>query len=160
MVYLWATTRAAEPPEIAPALDAEGFWAGQILVPAPTARVAALLEDPIASATFGPDISATTYVRKGACDTLHAVTSGSLPVSYDYLRCRTKDGWHETLVSSSTLSDYEVRWRFTPEGAATRVNYGVKIATRFPAPDFLFAHQMKTSITMILGTVYRKATGP
>jgi hypothetical protein len=157
-LVLFAGAHAAEPPAISPGLDSDGFWSGSIVVPATPAEVAALVEDPIQSARYSPDIETTAYVARGVCDTLRAALSGAIPVTYDYKRCRTSNGWHETLLSSELLSVYEVKWSFSPAPGGTQVDYGVKIGTHFPAPDFVFARRMKDAITTILGRVYRKAT--
>lgn len=157
-VALIGRALAGEPPAVLPALDSDGYWSGRMVVPVSVAAVSALVEDPLVAARYSPDITSTEYLTRGACDTLRAETGGTIPVSYDYTRCRTADGWKETLLHSSFLSTYEVRWHFTPVSEGTQVDYGVKIGTHFPTPDFLFARQMKNAITTILGRVYRKAT--
>ncbi len=150
---------ASEPPPITPSTTSDGFWRTELLVPAPLADVRAALADPIASARFSPDITSIAYVAKGTCPTLRAETSGVASIAYDYRRCATATGWHETLVNSASLDVYEVRWTLEPAGESTKVSYEVKVDTSFPAPDFVVASQMKSSIRTILGRLYRFVTG-
>lgn len=151
--------RAAEPPPITPTSTGDGGWRTEIVVPAPVATVRAALADPIASARFSPDISKISYVARGStCETLRAQTAGMATIAYDYRRCATADGWQESLVSSEGLDVYEVRWQLVPVDGGTRVSYQVKIDTAFPTPDFILAKAMKTSITTLLGRLYRSLT--
>lgn len=151
--------RAAEPPPITPTATGDGGWRTEIVVPAPVAAVRAALADPIATARFSPDISKISYVARGTtCETLRVVTAGMATIAYDYRRCATADGWHETLVSSENLDVYDVRWQLVPVEGGTQVSYEVKIDPAFPAPDFILARAMKTSITTLLGRLYRSLT--
>lgn len=150
---------AADPPSITPTSSGDGFWRTELLVPAPIDVVRARLADPIATAKYSPDITSIQYVSQATCPTLRVVTEGMVDVAYDYKRCTTADGWHETLVSSDMLSVYEVRWRLASVEAGTQVSYDVKIRPNFPAPDFMLARQMKSSITTLLGRFYRAVTG-
>jgi hypothetical protein len=150
---------AAEPPTITPTYTRDGAWRADLVVPVPVASAKAALADPIAAARFSPDITEISYLAQGACPTLRARTGGSMGVTYDYRRCATADGWHETLVESGTLDVYEVRWSFTPDGAGTRVAYQVKVDPIFPTPDFLLAGHMKSSIATVVGRFYRAVTG-
>lgn len=158
---MWeAAALAGEPPPIAPAPNAAGVWRTQYVIPASIEAVRAALGDPIAAASLSPDITTIAYLSREACPTLRVETGVSLaPVAYDYRRCATPSGWHETLVSSKALSVYEVRWEFTPVAAGTQVTYDVQIETTFPVPDFLVARQMRTSITTLLSRLYHKVTG-
>ncbi len=149
---------AAEPPAQTFARTPAGGWQTVLAFPAPEADVRAALADPIAAARFSPDISAVTYLERGVCSTLRAVTSGFASVSYVYRRCPTADGWHETLVSSDDLDAYEVRWGFAPRGTSTVVTYMVRIDPHLPAPDFLLARQMRSSISRIVSGLYRAVT--
>ncbi len=148
--------RAAEP---TPAPSADGFWRTEILVPAPLGDVRAALVDPIASSRLSPDIARTTYLDRAECPTLRAELSGVVALSYDYRRCATNDGWHETLVASSGLDAYEVRWRLAAVGEATRVEYAVRIDPAIPAPQFLIVRQMKKSMQTVVTRLYTKVTG-
>jgi len=158
---MWATSaRAAEPPPIAPTPNAAGVWRTTYVIPAPVEAVRAALGDPIAAASFSPDITTIAYLSREACPTLRVETGVSIAtVAYDYRRCSTATGWHETLVSSKALSVYEVRWDFTPVPTGTQVTYDVHIETSFPVPDFMVARQMRSSITTLLSRLYRKVTG-
>lgn len=148
--------RAGEP-TAAPSSD--GFWRTEILVPAPLSDVQAALADPIASSRLSPDIVSTTYLARGECPTLRAELAGIVALSYDYKRCATQDGWHETLVASSGLESYEVRWRLQPAGESTRVEYSVRVDPVLPAPQFLIVRQMKKSMHTIVTRLYTKVTG-
>lgn len=150
---------AAEPPELTPRPLGDGLWRVEVTVPTPLAEVQACLKNPIEAAKLSPDITAIRYLSHGACDTLHAETGGMVHVAYDYRRCATADGWHETLISSSTLNAYDVRWRLTPVAAGTHIAYDLQIKPRFPAPDFLFAPHMRNSMQTLLRRLYRKLTG-
>ncbi|MFN7142248.1 MAG: SRPBCC family protein [Myxococcota bacterium] len=151
--------RAAEPPPITPTSTGDGGWRTEIVVPVPVATVRAALADPIASARFSPDISSIAYVARGTtCETLRAETAGIATIAYDYRRCATADGWHETLVSSEGLDAYEVRWQLVPVEGGPRVSYQVKVDTSFPAPEFVMTRAMKTSITTLLARLYRAVT--
>ncbi|MDP2316234.1 MAG: SRPBCC family protein [Pseudomonadota bacterium] len=151
---------AAEPPPITPAQGTDGVWRTEIVIPASVEAIRAALGDPIQAARFSPDITKIQYVTRETCPTLHVETGGSfMPVNYDYRRCATKSGWHETLLSSNMLSTYEVRWTFESVEAGTKVSYDVHIKPTFPAPDFLFARAMRESITTLVGRLYRNVTG-
>jgi hypothetical protein len=141
---------AAEPPEMHPQPLGDGLWRAEVTVPASLADVHASLENPLEAAKFSPDISSIRYLSHGPCDTLHAETSGVTGVAYDYQRCATADGWHETMVSSSMLAAYEVRWRLTAVAEGTHIAYDIQIKPKFPAPDFLFAPHMRDSMRTIL----------
>ena len=149
---------ASEPPELTPRPLGDGLWHAEMTVPASMADVHASLENPIEAAKFSPDITVIKYLSRGPCDTLRAETAGMVSVAYDYQRCTTADGWHETMVSSSMLTAYDVRWRLTSIAAGTHIAYDIQIKPRFPAPDFLFAPHMRDSMRTILGRLYRKVT--
>jgi hypothetical protein len=152
--------RASEPPPIAPTAGADGFWHTELLVPVPLADVKAALVDPISAARFSGDITKISYVtRSSPCPTLFVETAGIASVSYEYRRCTTSTGWHETLVSSTTLDAYEVRWSLAPAPDGTLVSYSIKIDPALPAPEFMLARAMKSSITRLLGRFYSTLTG-
>jgi hypothetical protein len=152
--------RAAEPPAFAVAPSSDGVWRTEFVIPAPIEAVRAALGDPIAAAQLSPDIKAISYVSREACPTLRVETGMTFaPVAYDYRRCATSTGWHETLVASKALSIYEVRWSFVSVDAGTKVKYDVHIQPSFPAPDFLISRQMRSSITTLLERLYRSVTG-
>lgn len=151
--------RAAEPPPITPAPDAEGVWRTELVIPAPIEAVRAALGDPIEAARFSPDIATIQYLTRERCPTLRVETGLSFaPVAYDYKRCATANGWHETLLDSKALNIYEVRWSFESVEAGTKVSYAVNIQPSFPAPAFLFSRQMRTSITTFMERLYRSVT--
>lgn len=151
---------AAEPPAFTPAPGADGVWRTQLVIPVPVETVRAALVDPIAAARLSPDITTIAYLSRESCPTLHVETGMTFaPVAYDYRRCATSTGWHETLVSSKALAVYEVRWHFEAVETGTRVTYDVNIRPSFPAPDFLIARQMRTSITTLIQRLYRSVTG-
>jgi hypothetical protein len=150
---------AAEPPAITPVKTTDGAWAAEVLIPSPVTVVRAALEDPIKASRFSPDTTDIHYVTRGTCDVLHVQTGVRMwPVDYDMQRCATADGWHETLVGSGGLSDYDVRWALQPAGDSTRVQYKVRIGLSFLAPEFLLNAQLKSSISEILGRLYRATT--
>ncbi len=152
--------RAAEPPAIAPAPDAQGVWRTELVIPASIEVVRAALGDPIQAARFSPDITTIQYLTRERCPTLRVETGMSFaPVAYDYRRCATATGWHETLLASKALSTYDVRWTFEAVEAGTKVSYDVHVQPSFPAPAFLFARQMRSSITTLLERLYRSVTG-
>lgn len=147
-------------PAITPAPDAAGVWRTELVIPAPIEAVRAALGDPIAAARFSPDITTIQYLTRERCPTLRVETGVSFaPVSYDYRRCATATGWHETLLASKALAVYEVRWTFEEVETGTKVSYDVAIQPSFPAPAFLLARQMRTSITTFLERLYRSVTG-
>lgn len=148
--------RAEEPEATAP--ESAPFWRTEMLVPAPLLVVRAALEDPLSAAQLSPDIMRTTYLTRGACPTLRAEVGGALALTYDYQRCATTDGWHETLVASAGLDAYDVRWRLEPVGDATRVEYTVQIDPTMPAPRFLVLRSMKRSTSVVLSRLYAKVT--
>ncbi|MDP2306228.1 MAG: SRPBCC family protein [Pseudomonadota bacterium] len=151
---------AAEPPVFTPAPDAEGTWRTQLVFPVPIEAVRAALGDPIEAARFSPDITTIAYVSREQCPTIRVETGMTFaPVAYDYRRCATSTGWHETLVASKALEIYDVRWSFESVEAGTKVTYDVRIKPSFPAPDFLLARQMRGSITTLLQRLYRSVTG-
>lgn len=160
LLALVLDVRAEEPAPGATMSQSDGFWRTELMVPAPLAEVRAALEDPIASAKFSPDISSLTYLSRGGdCPTLRAQLSGITSFSYDYRRCVTKNGWHETLISSPGLEVYEVTWELEPAGDATRVRYAIKVDPTMPAPEFVLARQVKATMSTIVGRLYRKVTG-
>lgn len=151
---------AAEPPSFTPAPDANGVWRTQLVIPVPLEAVRAALGDPIEAARFSPDITSIAYLSREKCPTIRVETGLSFaPVAYDYRRCATSTGWHETLVASKALSVYDVRWSFEAVETGTRVTYDVHIKPSFFAPDFLMAQQMRSSITTLLQRLYRSVTG-
>jgi hypothetical protein len=160
LAALWGTAaRAAAPPTIEPTEHPDGGWQFDFVVPAPLSVVRAALADPIAASRFAPDILSVSYIARGACDTLHVETGVTFaPVSYDALRCPTADGFHETLVKSTTLSEYEGIWRLAPEGAGTHVSYHLRVAMAIPAPAFLVAGHMRDSMRIQAGRLYAAVT--
>jgi hypothetical protein len=157
-LILAAAALAAEPPALHPADIGDGLWRTELVIPAPIERVQASLADPIRAAAFSPDIASIEFLDRGTCEKLRAVTSGSVSVAYDYQRCPTADGWHETMTSSRMLAAYEVRWRLRPVSGGTHVTYDLRITPKFPAPSFIFSGHMRDSITTLLGRMYRKVT--
>jgi hypothetical protein len=153
-----AGTGGARP--ITARVAADGTVTSELDVPAPLATVRAALLDPIAAARFSPDTVSIAYVARGGCDVLHVETGVTFaPVAYDYRRCATADGWHETLVSSKSLSDFDVRWGLTPVDIGTHITYQIRIGTAFPAPTFLVTSQLKSSMATELTRLYHAAVG-
>lgn len=152
---LSARLSAAEPPPLRFVRTPEGGWETTVTLPASEPVVRTVLLDPIAAANLAPDIRAIAYVEDGECDTLSVETAGFASVTYVYRRCPTTDGWHEWLLSSSSLDVYEVRWRLLAQGPVTHVTYMVRIDPRLPAPDFVLARQVRGTMTSVLNGLFR-----
>jgi hypothetical protein len=80
----------------------------------------------------------TATPLSNGCTQLKVVNEGfAKDLSYIAERCPTKNGWHSKMISSDDFEDHEIIWNTDPSGENSKVTIRVKVALKYPVPQFL-----------------------
>jgi len=72
------------------------------------------------------------------CTQLEVLNEGfAKDLSYVAERCPTENGWHSKMVSSEDFKHHEIIWQADKRGVHSEVTIQVKVALKYPVPQFL-----------------------
>ena len=136
MLALTSASFAAEPSTV---LEADGTVEVRLVVDASTAEIRKVLADTNGIfSTLNTDIYETETRKKGPCEEVKRRTKGVFrPFNFRSLRCPTKVGFTETLISSNDLSGYDSTWELVDTDSGTEIIYRVRTQLNSNLPKLL-----------------------
>ncbi|MCO4743915.1 MAG: hypothetical protein KC912_03940 [Proteobacteria bacterium] len=153
---LFASSAFAAEPVVASQSD--GTVVGSVVLNVTPEEAMDMLGDAELARSINPDVvSLQTLGSSGPCTDLDISTRGMWrPLKMKARRCRTTDGFRETLIESADFDAQEATWTVSehPEGAL--LEYSLKSEPNLPVPRALIQDNMRKSVKEMLGRFVRK----
>jgi len=147
---LWWVFGAALAAEPQVSIGDDGLLHGAMVIEAPPEAVLAVLEDAERMAGWSKDVLAFDPVGEpaGGCQVYAGKTRGLWsPLTYKTKRCRTTEGFRDTLVESDSFSVMSSEWKVRARGDHTAVDYTGDLELSFPVPKKMLSTTRIKSMT-------------
>jgi hypothetical protein len=160
MIWWCLSFALAAEPEVR--FDDDGTVHASLRIDAPPEAVLAVVSDAPRMAKWSDDVLSFQPVgaAEGDCQQYEVKTKGLWnPLTYVSKRCRTADGFHETLVRSDSFSVIDSRWVITPAEGGTQVQFAGDLELSMSVPKALLKGARSKSIAHTLRTLRDTVTG-
>lgn len=139
------------------ASHSDGTVKGSVVLSVSPEEALAALANPEVAASINPDVVALKAVSTtGDCTDLNISTRGMWrPLKMKARRCKTSDGFHETLVSSDDFSAQEAIWTVSEHPDGALLEYSLRSEPNLPVPRALVQDNMRKSVKEMLGRFVR-----
>lgn len=152
---VFATSAFAAEPVVSSQSD--GTVIGSVVLDVSPEKAMEMLSDPELAATINPDVVAlSTISTSGDCTDLDISTRGMWrPLKMKSRRCRTKNGFSETLLESSDFNMQEATWTVSEHPDGSLLEYSLQSDVNLPVPRALIQDNMRRSVKEMLGRFVR-----
>lgn len=154
-IFLASPALAAEPTV---STEADGTVRGAVVLEMSPAEAMEALADPELARSINPDVVALQRLSTaGDCTDLDISTRGMWrPLQMTARRCKTSNGFRETLLSSDDFTAQEATWTVTDHPDGALLEYTLKSEPNLPVPRALIQDNMKRSVKEMLGRFVRR----
>ena len=117
----------------------DGYVVVSAKLPHAVDAVNSLLRQDVRTMKLGQAVRhVTAKPLSNGCTELEVLNEGfAKDLSYVAERCPTEKGWHSRMLSSEDFKEHEIIWTADGHGTHSEVTIQVKVALKYPVPQFL-----------------------